>query len=46
MAWLGREYSRETLRFAQAVRMAGVKKDDWESWQRDVEMITGVPRNG
>lgn len=43
-AWIAREFTRGQLRDAQAQRMAGLAKADWESWQRDIDMVTGVPR--
>lgn len=45
MAWIGRQYQRDQLKLAQATRMAGAKQDDWETWQRDIDTVTGVPRH-
>jgi len=44
-AWIGREHQREQLRIAQAHRWAGFQKSDFETLQRDIETVTGVPKN-
>lgn len=44
MAFISREYLRRQLEQAQAARMASAEKEDYQSWQRDVETVTGVPR--
>lgn len=44
MAFIAREHLRTQLARAQATRMAGVVKDDWEVYQRDVTRVTEVPR--
>jgi hypothetical protein len=43
---IARENLREQLRFAQSMRMSRTGKEDWDSWQRDVNRLTEVPRNG
>lgn len=44
MAFIARENLRNQLHAAQATRMASVVKDDFETWQRDVQRVTEVPR--
>lgn len=44
MAWLGRQYQRDQLADAQAIRMAATTKEDFEVWTRDVDRTTGIPR--
>ena len=43
---IAREATRRQLETAQAMRMAGVVKDDWLAWQRDMTRTTEVPRRG
>lgn len=43
---IAREHLREQLAFAQSVRMAGVVKEDYDAWQRDITRLTEVPRHG
>lgn len=43
---IAREALRSQLAHAQAVRMAGVVKADWEEYQRDIARMTEVPKHG
>lgn len=46
LAHIARESLRQQLSRAQSGRMARVAKEDWEVYQRDVSMVTEVPRHG
>jgi hypothetical protein len=43
---IARENMRHQLWMAQAYRMARVEKEDWNTWQRDVNWLTEVPKHG
>ncbi len=43
---IARESLRSQLHSAQAVRMAGLEKEDWDVWQRDAGRLTEVPPHG
>jgi hypothetical protein len=43
---IARESMRHQLWSAQAMRMARGQKEDWDTWQRDVNRLTEVPKHG
>lgn len=43
---IARENLRGQLAMAQAMRMAGIVKEDWEAYQRDMARLTEVPKHG
>lgn len=43
---IAREGMRQQLWMAQAMRMSSTGKMDWETYQRDINRMTEVPRHG
>lgn len=43
---IAREQMRQGLLLAQAIRMGGTVPEDWETYQRDIALMTEVPRHG
>lgn len=46
LAWIARQFQRDQLAHAEAIRMAGTTKDDYEAWSNDVNRMIRVPRHG
>ena len=46
LAHIGRDDLRRQLWLAQGVRMGSVTQEDWEVYQRDMTMLTEVPKYG
>jgi hypothetical protein len=41
MRYLGRAHLRRQAELAEAVRLANAGLDDWQTWHRDVQRLTG-----
>lgn len=43
---IARENIRRQLWLSQAARMSRIDKSEWDVWQRDVSLLTEVPKHG